>query len=1231
MSIISTLNLVAFTPIKVGSVSTQPQPRTLQQPQVTRSIVETQTTFRASSTQTQRIEPPRAVNTFNRINQSYHYPLSVINRQISSNDAALTSRSFEPYERLTGISQERPELVSSIPFLSLYTKSPGNRNDESSLSNVGLYVDTQVQARNLNVLTALRNLNIVRERDETLNELLVARRRAVNSSLSTLNMTLQYMLDLIKRADHVSDQLNLKNQLHVVEPQRVAKKLVSGFNPSIVDQQNFLQVIAQNNLPLSYDLVDNLVSLGYPKTEVKQTYSSTKIWLQLLIEYKNILLFHSNELLDIDQSLQKKDRSSTTLTKSKNTPYLRLSQNDPAGLPSVAILGLTSPTDLTRMTDVITRSFREIYSAGVTYKSDEAKISGLINLLSKEIRFSTNLGTQDVSRALLKYGYTINSTGGGNSTLFDSVIGQFGSNVSDIPETTSASLASVSQQQPSNNVAILTFESKYVDGANGTVTPGSAWYIDSIFELLNGEFNTTRLDELSVLLNTTQQNFTNIALGLNFFGIPALSQQDQNSTSSLVSNAVGFAKFIFEKIIINGSTSSTIRSDRLCAIFSHGVRNPKVHSLLFLYIMNRISIEFSQRSQIDYSTIGDAIIDKLVATINDTVNEGRTSQTPQNGFELSSDAVKNALKSGTPLTRVVGLVMNQVYLSLVNSSVDSRLRYSGHYDTTAMMIAFDIVMTIIGKYGQQNIVSKRFDNVRKKMMFSIAIESSTSHQTSIDDILSRLNREMSLTHGLTYCFVNTLSKLGGSLNSFSNHLKSIQTTSKLSFVSSVVNEPSLLRMLMNEQQIMLMGSIVSDILSRFKRSSNDVVPLDDSMISPKLHNALNSTFSDPEYIGSRSHNKKVLTVGIPLGFVRRLKQRVNSTHDSFSNKQSDVINLSIYKMDVINQDIIYRPKKLLFEMSRFPVRDETLFLDMQSNSTFKEVTESIPTRDFKESFEEGTSQVGYWNSTQRSNNTNSALDSQSYSFLTASQKEELIRNHVLSHMLEIYIKLLTNLNVSEETFNLVDASNFLEPEFVDIIVNSSVRQISRNLVDVRTSSQNTTGLLFASTTKSITTASNQDLRNQFQTLFSSPSISSNTLAAATTAQTLDVLKTSSTIARTVSSVSSDSLLVKKLLAPRQFDRVFNVVVDPDEFEIDVVKTMSTPEGKIALEQLMSSGDIILSAGSRASQHIINTLNSNRISARTFDAFKFRERDKNEGDVIFERYFVSVETFGEETI
>jgi hypothetical protein len=96
-----------------------------------------------------------------------------------------------------------------------------------------------------------------------------------------------------------------------------------------------------------------------------------------------------------------------------------------------------------------------------------------------------------------------------------------------------------------------------------------------------------------------------------------------------------------------------------------------------------------------------------------------------------------------------------------------------------------------------------------------------------------------------------------------------------------------------------------------------------------------------------------------------------------------------------------------------------------------------------------------------------------------------------------------------------------------------------------------------------------------------------------------------TLAGTFTPLTDPESVTASMFSPRMYDRVFSVIVDPYEFEIDKKQTCSTVQGKQVFDMLFQAG-------------AFDESNQNKL--------KFIKGDKLNGDVVFEKYFVTVETF-----
>lgn len=1291
---------------------------------------------------------PAFSSAINKISPTYiaHLQPRIMHRPESSDELAVSTREFEPYELLTGISHERPEIVMMLPFVPLYKQESGNTKPavldivESSgidphMTDAGWYADTQMHARNLRVINVIKDLRSFSKVNHHIQNTYAQRKRDMEKTIDQLKDVTQFLLDVVKKSDIVKNQLDLRDDIHKVVVSTTIDKFVQTTQTSTSVRNSVLHQISKKYLLPTYNVSDVLVRLGYPSEESKTLYSSTKMWLQVLLEYKHILKDHSLEFLDIEPSAQRRDKNASTLTK-VDAPAFGLSVDDAFGLESISAIASSRPSDIKELQKTISKAFIKIYDKGAHFKSQEAKIAALANLLSKEHKYSAGLGDQAVQRSLSEYyGHVVNSTGQGNMTLWDRVIGQFGQNIFEFPAADRQSLASIAYQQPAANVAVLTFESKYLDGDNGTLTPGANFYVDPIFRSTGKTFETAPLSSLVLLLKNSHKNFSSLINGMNLLSAVDSEQlsRSKNLITSYIDSPPDMMAYILKSFLDkNGNTLPVIRNDRLACLFVQASTHSTMRAQLFHYVINKMLrsnfLSIVPNSTADNTATTDALVEKIVETLVSATQESRSALQlikSQGSFvdanDIDEDTIKVALKQGTALTLSIQSIMSQIYVAINKTTKNDRMLYSGSLNTVVMMVAFDMVVSLIAKYSNQQIVSRRSGGKsgNKKTTYTVA-KTNLNHRNSVSDLTTRLSREQSLTQQITYTVLNTLQKLSDSIEGFVNYLKAPNSIEKLQVVSRTLPDPNTLQMLLTEQQIMLLGSTIFDFASRFKQSTtnshvdldkdgdfdaNDEIKiLDDSAISPKLRNAVFGLFNTPEFVGARAYNKRVLTVGIPLGFTRRLKQKISQTElkkTSFVSKQHDIVQVAVYKTDLINQDIVYKPLRFMFEMSRFPVRDDTYYKTLKTNPTLSDIANAIPTRDWEESFEDGQQSVSYWDSKNvNANNGKNAMDSDSYDFLTQNQKAEIIKNHLTSHMLETYIKLTAGISVSEQVFDLLERPSSVEADFVKLLTEHMIQNTvdfakftTKPLVNLTGGTKLTQltsafqalaptgGVLFSTTLKqtlpttngfgthhitqvlpkttSASGVANKITSTTYASLIENPvsktttkvmsktnSLSSaiDSLSYRQIPKVIHSLKTLSSFSKIQTTLSDHKSITKQLLTPKQFDRVFNVVVDPDEFEIDVVKTTATPYGKEAFNQLIKRGDVVATGTYRTEKQLTKTLpvssTLTKVTSRpilkgtpdpNINNFKFRDRDRSEGDLMFEKYFITIETFGEDGV
>lgn len=1276
---------------------------------------------------------------------SLHLEPAELSRHHSSDQLVVTSKKFEPYEQLTGISHERPELVMLTNFLPLFTREVGHSQPSfihlvenggiyPYMTDAGRFVDTHLHARHLRHVNVIHLLRHLRLNYLHLHYHFQERRRGFEKNVDALRDSANFLLELVRSLERLKGQLDIRDDLHVVDPHETVKYHHLHFTKiHALATANVLYDFIRRYLPATYNVTDALVRLGYASDNVRHKFSSTKIWLQMLLELKHILQYHSGEFLDIDPVAQRRDANAVSITR-PNTAHFGIRQSLP-GLPPLNELTTLPPAGVGQAINALNQVWNVLYQS-VHFKTNEAHIAALANLASKEFRFSFGLSQAEVKHALAdQFSYSV--TPADNVDVFDSIIGQFGNNITDFPASQTNSLANLAQRQPSANVGVLTFETKYVDGDTGTNTPGGAFYVDQVLRTDGTKFDTARLDELGDLFEKTHKNFSIVVNGMNMLATRVYDPFDRTHTqfSSIMSSPVDLVRDVMRHLIDErtGNTLPQAVNDNLGAVYSFAARNNRVKSALFLYTLAKVTRTYHPtipffhdavpvigKQPTDNTPMTDAIIAAVVSALEATVPQTLTG----NQFIISEffhinkkfptltrETVRASLKSGTTLTQFIESTMQQVLQAFKfgdHALVDQHTRFNGYLDTTIMMVAFDTILQMVAQYNNQNIVSANYGHTnytRGTLTFNIS-RTTTNHRASHNDLITRLEKEVTLTHKLIYTVFNTMQKLSGAFKNYANYLKSPPALDKLHEVASVINDPNLLQMLMSEQQIMVLAATVHDLVDRISQpgaapdtgdvdgdgdfdADDELKVLDDSVVLPRLRNAVYGLFGGKEYAQVKGYNKKIMTVGIPLGFTRRLKQRVsinNLKKSTFIEKQNDIVQVVIYKVDLENSDIVYKPKRFLFELSRFPVRNDRYFLPLPERPSLDDIVHAIPTRDFGQSPARAT-EVTYWslNTDDLHRGRKAAFDDESYSFLSQREKAEIIHNHVVSYLSEVYVRLLTGVTLADYHFDLVEPPRPHDDELVKLVTEHHVAHVAK-VFNTRPTTQPehlrpTGGVLFSSTaanrvgytahhspahaasvqpqlshptgiagavthtTQFSNIPTHTDVKSQeVQQSIGSLATNLASVSHRNAPVVLHGLRTISNLAHMVTPLADPLAVSKRIVSPKQFDRVFNVIIDPDEFEIDYDKTVKTPHGKQALEQMIQKGDIIPETENYFLRNLITRsaitdLQTNPLgrpfvqnrAAPNHALYRFRDRDKNQGDLAFEKYFVTIETYGEDEV
>ena len=326
--------------------------------------------------------------------------------------------------------------------------------------------------------------------------------------------------------------------------------------------------------------------------------------------------------------------------------------------------------------------------------------------------------------------------------------------------------------------------------------------------------------------------------------------------------------------------------------------------------------------------------------------------------------------------------------------------------------------------------------------------------------------------------------------------------------------------------------------------------------------AMISLLSDKFYTNDLANNRvKLLAVGVPAGFNEKLIDRISRNDinaQTFSNSESDVVYISVYKRNSANDDIVYYPQKILLDLSLFP--KELTDINLDPKMPFERQLDRMFVYDFQDTGNIGGNTL----------DLATILSSEKYSFLSTAERREMFRNHITSYLLQTYTYLLSGISFSEEVFP-----------------SSPYKDLGQ-------------GSTLPATTESL-------LRAYFKAVMGFDYPAQTTIVNALTDPTIPSnVKDDIQLMLYGSNILKPSLVEAKVLERKKFDRIFMIPINIDNFAVNTTQTLQTASGKRAF--------------SRASYQ--KQLTNVQVGNNTL----YKEnRDTNRNALIFEEYFVTIET------
>lgn len=534
-------------------------------------------------------------------------------------------------------------------------------------------------------------------------------------------------------------------------------------------------------------------------------------------------------------------------------------------------------------------------------------------------------------------------------------------------------------------------------------------------------------------------------------------------------------------------------------------------------------------------------------------------------------------------------------------------RFNRFSDDTVLMIVFEIIASMVSEFVEVDfyesaatgstyslgILTAQNDSIKQKIDLITGQETTatiSSAYKTLTSLLDSIHKAVVMEDSIMRDLVDII-KAAGSIftqkaESAINFFDLSSTDPAAVALKEIIDDEDnedILKNLTN-QQIALGWQGTRTLLT-----SPDVSLLPSNQIITETQKlGLESLLNEPEFAVGQGQNLKLLTVGMPAGTLNALQNPVFTVGQdtSLESETADIVTIKVFRRDPEFSELIFKPQNFLFDMSRFASEKEVL----TSPPPFTRLVDSgMELIDIS-----GTAGIGR-------RQTLSALKSDAeYDLLTDLEKEEVFVNHVRSHLLKRYIKLLTGIDFLEHTFianeNLILGSP-LEPEVRDLL--SAISNSEYKCVE-KTASQNpeVLGALAGGASMSATLTQDFSKVGSSNTIESATSglLSAEISCDDNSSSTTDDDATDSSVTTTEGEASEsddtaaestrqfkrilNSLVFRssehkiRVEQPKLFERIFVVPVDPDDFVIDEEATRKSKSGRQMLNSLTYQSCVI---------------------------------------------------------
>lgn len=1108
------------------------------------------------------------------------YPTFLLNQK----DVSLISKNetiTENIDNFFDIDTSKPLIIAQTKFQPIFKK-------ENEFTEFGKFLLLKSQYR-LEFFKKLNELifNISLEDNIEIKDTFLRSKNGYSKLISQLNSIADFFVKSAKIIHSTNELFDVRDISYIAQ----TDVFLNNLKLEQLEKDELI-LFSTKNIKKNLSIDSTLVNYyGYLYKDLNINFSSTKTFIQFLNDYKELLVNHSNALTSISVSTKFLD-SNKKISNEKNIPDINtiLNLSEITSIDSIQNIESSLDLDYDPTFVLLNKGFNTLQWN--TTNTD--KILYLLNTLSKILRYSNGLSKQSIINELATT-FNFQVTNLNSYNVFDVIFG-YSETDAQTPITLPGinSLAyDVTQQN-----TVFNFEPRKNVITEKAIS-ANEYYIDYFFSMLRFDgtvsYGIDRLEKFNKKILNYKRIVDLFAKEMNWLCIS--TSQDVQNTKQTVVNSKKCFNFLLDSFIDKNSKSllSTFQNDHMMALVDASSTNSKLRTALFLWCLNNpknnqtrykvpLKVKVLTRDKITKIIFSQNVrtrVDGSFLSMNSYIEKAKS-----NGFYTFQNFIKALLNS--PILNTISNIMFDVLENLYKDNdtfVNLRTKYHNLSDTTILMMLFDTIVTMLANYSTfylNDLIGVTFDTNNRDVMF-VSI-TSKKQKADISWLTTKLDAERAMSIASYIALSNTLGLMSTKIEQFIGFFsknKGVLTRLFNLIPQTLRQNPDYIKHLFSEQQLLLHSNKINELQTAFAIKENFVY--DFTINSNSQIELMNSIFTKKYFTGDSQ--KTIISVGIP----NSLTQTVNDTfyvRNGIVAKQHDLINLVVNRIDNLNPEIIYKPLTFLFEMSRFPIRVGD-YIKSSKTKTFEEIALMFPTRD---QFSNGNSiSIGDFNLAQSMTSVDNipityAFLSSDYELVNDKNRTRLFKNHLMSYVIELYIDLLSDVKVNElkiSRFSNNIQFNLKNNELL-IYVKSILYKL---LID-----------------NGIIKKSNQDTVLQIQQLID---LTPNYLLD-------DVIKRLSMLhyifnTNTILNGSAYNDIGSTIFSPKLFDRVFNLLVDVDDFVVDVDKMSQTTQGKKILQTYINDGILIETNDDQPFYDTTTTTNKkfyikNNLNSTSFDTY-----------------------------